>query len=88
MLWNNKKYCVHFELVRSMKFFISYNWICVFSYTKNRRGMAGSGKAVSRIVGFLTFTGAYWWEMWYYSVQNSTSEYLTTKIPSLLYSSL
>jgi hypothetical protein len=31
----------------------------VFTDTKNRRGMAGSGKAVSSIVEFPTFTGGY-----------------------------
>ena len=34
----------------------------MFSDTKNRTGMAGSGKAVSSIVEFLTFHGGYWWE--------------------------
>jgi hypothetical protein len=34
----------------------------MFSDTKNRTRMAGSGKAVSSIVEFPTFNGGYWWE--------------------------
>jgi len=33
-----------------------------FSDTKNRTGMAGSGKAVSSTVEFPTFNWGYWWE--------------------------
>jgi len=61
----------------------------VFSNTKNRTGMAGSGKAVSSIVEFPIAVGLLMGNMWYYSVQEIVPvNILTTKMPSVLYSSL
>jgi len=84
-----KKKKLFLVCTKEYEVFISFSWIYVFSFTKNRRGIAGSGNAVSRIVGFPTFTGAYWWETPGSSVSKIVPvNTLTTKIPSVLYSLL
>ena len=62
----------------------------MFSDTKNRTGMAGTGKGVSSIVEFPTFhRGLLMGNMWCCSVQEIVPvNTLTTKMPSVLYSSL
>jgi hypothetical protein len=57
----------------------------MFSDTKNRTGMAGSGKAVSSILEFPTFHGGYWWKNFFQEIVPVNT--LTTEVPSILYSS-
>jgi hypothetical protein len=60
----------------------------MFSDTKNRTGMAGSGKTVSGIVEFPKW-GLLMGNMWCYSVQEIVQvNTLIAKMPSVLYSSL